>query len=264
MKNFGNRPATANAAVRIRLNTANSYDPHIDPAKLAGIQVKEFGEKQAGETPNFSRPLTAVPKSASTVRPVVYSTISKTLKLELRKHVPMYNHSEMGRIFYRETESKIVRPNTATGIYKGLMKMPQVKDPALARPSLKPFENDSSEDPIGGTIRGRNPRADEKVNTDLSKYLQIKGITPNQEYHPAVVRKAPSSASATTSPHAYHSSTPLLPIHQSSFRKRRLFTVQDNQKRFDAEDASRQERKRRLKGELAYDSNFITLTNYNL
>lgn len=126
MEKFATRPLTASSTLA-RLNSATSQTSAAGQ-KLTQVQMKEFGDKQRqpnGFTMSFHSP--ARPASANPIvaKPsMIYSTINKDLKLELKKHVPLYNHREMGHIMYKETTSKIVRPRTASASYKGMVKQP--------------------------------------------------------------------------------------------------------------------------------------------
>jgi hypothetical protein len=184
----GLRPATP--SVVIRLSSANSLDPHVDPSKLRNIKKRQFGDKSSANgksqshiegygpsyqdsTPNLrgnARPSTANPSSAG----LVYSTISPGLKLELRRHVPMYNHGEMGRIFYRQTQSKILRPTSATGVYKGILKAPP-------RPvHIRPKEIPLPQAPLPGpraSIQNISRTIDTRVEKSLGKLFTCKSVS---------------------------------------------------------------------------------------
>ena len=96
---------------------------NIDMNKMKGVQIKEFGAKLDNSNMNTYKNRVQSANNMNSKNNMVYSTINKQLKLELRRHVPMYNHSEMGKILYKETESKIVRPSTAnTTVYKQISK----------------------------------------------------------------------------------------------------------------------------------------------
>lgn len=65
-------------------------------------------------------------RGAAVPTEIVHSKISPSLKIQLRQHVPMYRHREMGEIVYTETTSKIVNQIKASTQYRGMIKPPKV------------------------------------------------------------------------------------------------------------------------------------------
>jgi len=169
----------------IRISSQDWLDPLQDIRKFKHVQRTEFGSKH---DPNLAgaprRPVSA----AQAPRQMVYSTINKNLKLELRRHVPMYDHKMMGKIFYRQTESMIVRPTTAGGtVYKALKKQAVSDRPATgllpARPGsvgpevhLKPEHFPVRTLPAtNASIRSKDNLRDLALQRDLGFFLKCSG-----------------------------------------------------------------------------------------
>ena len=171
----------------IRISSKDCLNPLQDIKKFKNVQLTEFGSKNE---PNQAAPNKRVSSAAQTKRQMVYSTINKNLKLELRRHVPMYDHNMMGKIFYRQTESMIVRPTTAGGtVYKSIKKHADSSRPLSslqpARPGsvgpeihLTPEHVPSRVLPAtNASIRGKDNQRDLAIHQDLGFFLKCNGCS---------------------------------------------------------------------------------------
>lgn len=283
MEKFATRPLTASSKLA-RLNSAASHaSGQAGGQHTQHVQMKEFGDKQRqtnGFNMSFHSP--ARPASANPVigRPgLIYSTINKDLKLELKKHVPLYKHREMGKIMYKETSSKIIRPKTASSSYNGLLKQPathkffKTEDGTLRRPQsasnrARPITITGAEVHVKPEYLGNRVFAEQGKNAsimgvDFSRDHQLQaalpsffvcrpyGSSPRSNYgsrHFQAKRNLEILDQLDTELH-HTDTTPM-----ARWRKRSNFTVFDSVKRQVASDYYRPK-----KVIFENDPNFVTL-----
>lgn len=283
MEKFATRPLTAgNMLARLNSATLQQGSPANGP-RLQSVQIKEFGDKQRqwnGSAMSFhsmARPASAQPAFGKPA--VIYSTISKDLKLELKRHVPLYKHREMGKIMYRETDSKIVRPPTASSSYKGMLKQPMVSKfskteadqtfgPRTADKRLKKIIKVGAEihtkpeyladrayakQGRNASIMGADYNRDNVLDSNLASFFRCNpcGVDPRVPVHDRHMRVKRNLEILEQLDNEMNS------VNQrqaDQWRRRSTFTVSDAAKRQSALDYYRPERVI-----FENDSNFITL-----
>lgn len=162
--------------VLTRLGSAHRSPKSAVQRSYQQVQMREFGDrskKTGGVEMTFhsqARPASAGPTISKAS--MVYSTINKDLKIELKKHVPLYKHREMGHILYKETESRIVRPKTALNSYKGLIKQPVIKH-------LNLHTSDLPSTP-GSTFRGRKRQTSTGAKLHIKPEHFLRTLVPQQ------------------------------------------------------------------------------------
>jgi hypothetical protein len=182
--------------------TFNRYDYNLNKKKL---QIREFGGRR---NPNIDYNKFGVDRgwTNSDREPegkMVFSTINKNLKLELKRHVPMYNHKQMGIIMYKESRSKIVGQLSGASQYKGMMnpvvqqRIQSAKHLNAKRHSLNlqlatapptPWPNTSS------SIMKVNRTRDNLINEQLDGFFQcrpLSGKSVRTEYRSVERRTEP-------------------------------------------------------------------------
>lgn len=286
MERFASRPMTAGHTLA-RLGSAHRSPASAVQRSSQHVQMREFGDRQSkagGLTMTFhsqARPASAGPAAPKAA--MVYSTINKDLKIELKKHVPLYKHREMGHILYKETASKIVRPKTALSSYKGLKQQPQIKHLNLhplqredgfrlgsrgrqttvasgARLHIKPEHFLRTFEPQKGpraSIMGVDWQRDDQLNGLLHGFLRCNKIQTRDE--PFLYRKRKQDSEQARPPKQPVAEQSHAHEQDRSWRKQSRFTVLDTLKRQQSTVVYRSQRV-----QFENDSNFVTLARvYN-
>lgn len=244
----------------------NRYDYPVDKKRL---QIREFGGRK---NPNIDYAKFGGEKvwALSEREPegkLVFSTINKNLKLELKRHVPMYNHKQMGLITYQETKSKIIAQLSGAKLYRGMMnpvvqqRIQSAKQLNAKRQSLSlqmatvpvtSLPNTSS------SIMRINRTRDNLLNEQLSGFFQcrpLSGKSIRTEYRP-VERRTEGNENNLNSAKKLLDTRPQTAKNQLSQQKSD-FTVGKLAAKQRLLSAGNQRREI-----FDYDPNFVTLTKY--